>query len=283
MKKWSMALVLAAVVPDAALAKEPEVLARTGKWVVDYDADGCHLYGQFGAGDDIVVARFSRYQPGDLFNLSLYGNRVRSGFQRSVAKIDFGLGRPAAKTGMNGTADKLPALFLSSVRLDGAQPYGKARPPAITPEQEAAVRQLTIDPEGKPAFRLDLGSLGKPFAQLRTCMEVLVRSWGYDPAVQATLSRPPAPVGSGASWISWKDYPSEALSSNQGGFVQFRLDVDAAGKVAGCHVLARTDPDEFADLTCRLLAKRARLQPALDAEGKPVPSFIVQRVNWTVG
>jgi hypothetical protein len=51
MKKWSMALVLAAAVPDAALAKEPEVLARTGKWVVDYDADACHLYAEFGAGD----------------------------------------------------------------------------------------------------------------------------------------------------------------------------------------------------------------------------------------
>jgi hypothetical protein len=64
------------------------------------------------------------------------------------------------------------------------------------------------------------------------------------------------------------------------GIVQFRLDVDAAGKITGCHVLHRTKPDLFADLTCRSITRRAKLEPALDAEGKPVRSFSVHKVLW---
>ncbi len=50
----------------------------------------------------------------------------------------------------------------------------------------------------------------------------------------------------------------------------------------GCFVPSRTSSDEFAD-TCRSVAKRARLQPALDAPDKPRRSFWVVKLHWFGG
>ena len=62
--------------------------------------------------------------------------------------------------------------------------------------------------------------------------------------------------------------------------VRFRLDVDPSGKPSGCRVLYRTNPDEFADLSCQLLLKRARFAPALDIANKPVKTFYINEVRW---
>jgi TonB family protein len=76
------------------------------------------------------------------------------------------------------------------------------------------------------------------------------------------------------------EYPAKAMAGGHNGLVQFRLDVDPEGKVSGCHVLARTNPDDFADLTCKSLTRRGKFKPALDAQGRPVPSFFVGKVSW---
>jgi TonB family protein len=109
-----------------------------------------------------------------------------------------------------------------------------------------------------------------------------VKSWGYDPAVQAALSRPVTRSNAPTDWLKDSDYPDEATRRGYNGLVQIRLDVDSSGKVTGCHVLNRTNPDVFADLTCRAVTKRAKLQPALDAAGQPVRSFEVYSIVWVM-
>ncbi|MGK6355947.1 energy transducer TonB [Sphingomonas sp. DT-207] len=287
MKMWHIALALAATASGVAAAKdrEPEVLTRTGKWVVDYDRDGCHLFAQFGSEDAQVVARFTRYQPGDGFDLSLYGKRFQGNDFKAEGEIDFGLADAPAETSlMYGNAGKMRAAFFRSMRLDGWAGQSEMDvAPKVRPEQEAAVKGVTVDIQGKRPFRLEFGSLGKPFEQMRHCMDTLVESWGYDPKVQAELLRPASATTPPFRWLSPSDYPLGALRMGHNGIVQFRLDVDAEGKVGGCHVLARTSPDDFADATCRAVTRRAKLQPALDAQGKPVRSFYVQKVIWQVG
>jgi TonB family protein len=284
LKSWIFASVVAAALPVAAAAatKTPETLSRTGSWVLDYDRDACHLAAQFGTGKDVMVMRLTRYEPGDWFDLSLYGRRLASPGTRSEASIDFGLGgKPFETDAMNGKAARLPLMLLGSMRLDGWRRAGPDDiPPVLTPEQEAAVSGATVKIEGKGAFRLAFGSLAKPMAQLRACQTDLVKSWGYDPVVQASLAKPVRPTSSPGEWLRPGDYPPGAIHAGQNGIVQFRLDVDPDGKISGCHVLARTSPDVFADTTCRNVTRRARLEPALDADGRPVRSFDVQKVLW---
>jgi TonB-like protein len=264
-----------------ARAPDPSVLKRTEKWVLDYDRDACHLVAQFGEGDSLVAARFTRYEPGTSFVLAVYGNRLRGLENRVEAKIDFGAGQPIAADGMSGRSGKLSAVFFTSMRIDGW--HGKAQDearPDILPAQEAAVTGMTVAIRGKRLLRLDFGSFGKPMEQMRDCTANLVRHWGYDPAVQAALTRPVKPVEAPQKWLRSSDFPTTAMWSGANGIVQFRLDVDPDGKVTGCYILARTSPDLFADVTCNAITRRAKLQPALDAQGKAVRSYFVQKVIW---
>jgi TonB family protein len=278
----ALILALGAVSLEAPAAPAgAEVLQREGKWVAKFDRDSCQLIGQFGTGDKMVVMRLTRFQPGDNFNLSLFGKRLAMRGDRAVMKIDFGLkGTPVREGALLGNAGEYPAAFFMSIRFDGWMPraLGEKAPP-ITPEQEALVTGLTVSVNGK-SFHLASGPLRKPMEIMRTCMTDLLKEWGYDPAVQAGLTRPVTPIASPGTWLRSSDYPTPALMAGHNGSVQFRLDVDDQGKVAGCYVLERTDPDDFADLTCKAVSKRAKLLPALDATGKPVRSYIVENVRW---
>ena len=276
-----------AALPSAVIAQTnpPETIKRAGKWVVDYNRDACHLIAQFGSGTDLIIMRFTRYEPGDAFDFDLYGRKVASNDARSRVKVDFGLrGTPAEAQAVNGKAAHLPMMMFGSTRLDGWEGEKPDEvPPLVSPQQEAAVSGVTVKIGSRKPFRLEFGSLAKPMVQLRACQTSLLKTWGYDPVVQATLSKPVRPANSPAAWLSSHDYPTGAAAMGQNGIVQFRLDVEADGRIAGCHVLARTNPDVFAETTCRAVTRRAKLEPALDAAGKPVRSFFVQKVRWQMG
>lgn len=280
-------MVVAAVAPGAALLaaprdREPEVLVHEGKWLLDYDRDACHLVGVFGTGDAKVVARFTRYEQTDGFDLTLYGKRFRAFEPKTDAKIDFGSG-PVPTVATFGRAGDMRLAIFTSLRLDSWRWKGDSDvAPRVMPGQEAQVKDVTVTIPRKAPFRLAVKSLAKPFAQMRDCTDNLIKSWGYDSAAQSALLRRVTPVNSPGDWLVPSDYPVGALQGGHNGLVQFRLDVDAEGKVAGCHVLYRTSPDSFADVTCRAVTRRARLQPALDGEGKPVRSYLVQKVRWQV-
>lgn len=287
MAKSIMALAaLALAVPGAATAQEgaPEALPFTRKWEARYDRDSCGLSAQFGEGDSAVVASFTRYQPGDQFDLTLIGKRLRFVKPAIEADIDFGIKIDSKREVMVGTKGATPAVFFSSIRIDGVKSKG---PPASLPEvtraMEKGVAGVTVSLDGGKPFRLVLAKgLGNPMVALRVCTDDLVQSWGYDPAVQTALSRRVTPANPPGSWITNDDYPITAIRNGANGLIQFRLDVDPEGKIAACHILARTSPDEFADLTCRLITKRARFEPALDAGGKPVRSYFVNTAHFAM-
>jgi TonB family protein len=282
-------LILSAVfaaLPTAAVAgpSAPETLQRAGNWIVDYNRDACHLIAQFGTGRDKVIMRLTRYEPGDSFDLDLYGRRLASADVRSKATVDFGLrGTPVEAQTLNGRVGDLPLMHLGSMRLDGWESGGPEEVgPPLHPRQEAAVSGVAVKIGRKKPFRLEFGPLAKPMEQLRLCQADLLKSWGYDPAVQTTLSKPARPANSPGTWIDPSDYPPGAVSRGLNGLVQFRLDVEADGRIAGCHVLARSSPDVFADTTCQTVSRRAKIEPALDATGNPVRSYYVQKVRWQI-
>ena len=157
--------------PLSARTDQPEALTRSSKWVVDYDEDACHLAAEFGSGKDMVVMRITRFDLGDPFHFSLYGDRLRHANSRGEATLDFGVGEKPIEAGwIGGKNGKLDAMFFSLVRLDGWKPESPGQTgPKLRPDQEAAVSGVTVAVRGKKAFRLEFGSLAKPLAQLRTC------------------------------------------------------------------------------------------------------------------
>ena len=266
-------------VPVAAWAdRAPEILNRTSKWALDEGLDACQLYARFGEGDAAVIARFARFEPGEAFDLTLMGKRMKSSEPLGGAKIDFGLAKaPQAFIPMNGRQGDYDASFFGEMRLDGwsSGKFGEIGPP-ITPQQEAQVTGVTVQFKGgERPFRLEFGQFGRPLAMLRQCADGLVTAWGYDLQVQQSLQRRATPRSAVTKWVTSADYPIGSLRMGQGGFVRIRLDVDAAGAISDCHVAQRTDQPEFAAAVCRAILKRGRFDPALDAHGQPVRSYRV--------
>lgn len=283
MRTILLGLMLAMSFSSFAIARDtpPEVLQRTGKWVVDYDRDSCHLFAQFGDGDNMIALKFTRYELGDSFALSVFGKRLGSASPRTSGTIDFGLKDKPVDIGIiSGSAGQYRAYFVSTTRIDGWQWAEGDTPPKVAPAQEAAVTGVTLAVRGRKPLRFEFGPIDKPMAQLHACQDSLVKSWGFDPTVQAALQRPARPAGSPGAWLRGEDYPMESVRQGHNGLVQFRVDVDAQGKVGGCYVLDRTSPDDFADVTCSAVLRRASFTPALDAEGRPVRSYYVAKVQW---
>ena len=278
------AAIVLLVVPIAAFSaeREPEELKLQGKWVADHDTDACHLIAQFGTGEDAVYARFTRYDAGDGFDLDVISKRLRSYDAQSDAKLDFGLReRPVRQRVLRGSVGERAAVYFRRLHLNGEPPEGAEAPPPA--ELEKRVSRITVSVTGSRPFRLLFPSLEKPMAAMRTCITGLISSWGYDPAAQAALSRRATPVGSPGNWFGPDDYPAGARQGGHNGSVQFRLDIDPAGQIVGCHILARTSPDEFADRTCALITRRGKFTPALDAAQRPVRSYYINRVQWQMG
>ena len=125
--------------------------------------------------------------------------------------------------------------------------------------------------------------MAAPMAAMRTCTMDLIKRWGYDPIVQVGLKQPAKPLNAPTKWLTTGDFPREAAMEGASGIVQVRIDLDEKGAIVGCHILHRTSPDQFADLTCKLIVQRAKLSPALDASGTPVRSFYATKIAWLAG
>jgi len=262
-------------------------LDRIGKWEVNYDADACHLLARLGQGEQETILRITRFQPQDSFDLTIYGKPLRYSGTNVNVTVDFGLQpEPIKRGGMLGTIGKdIPLLIINHVRLDGWDGWGKSTSqtaplPEVTPQQEASVSGFNLEIQRRKRLRFETGSMAAPMEAMRACLTDLIKHWGYDPIAQAQRIQEPTPIGSPGDWLVTSDYPTEAVYGGKQGIVQFRLDIDETGKATGCHILYRTNPDEFADITCRNIMRRARLQPALDAQGKPIKSYYINKVRW---
>ena len=273
-----------------AAEKAPISLAKTTKWEMNYDTDSCHLFARFSNGTDSALLSLTRISPGDYVQMTVFGKMLKFDGIAMPVEVAFGSQAvPFSRTGVAVTAgdDKVPGVIVDGLRLDGWQPpKGSREPvqaPALTSEAEAAANAITFRRKGSKAYRLETGSMAAPMAAMRTCTDDLLVSWGYDPKVEATLSRRAAPTGNPGAWLHSSDFPANALNRGQNGIVRFRLDVAADGAVTGCRVLFRTNPDAFADLSCKLLMERARMKPALDAAGQPVKSYFISRISWVAG
>lgn len=69
------------------------------------------------------------------------------------------------------------------------------------------------------------------------------------------------------SWITPYDYPTSALRENRSGYAGFRLTITPQGRPMRCEIVYESGSSDIDQATCKLLMKRARFKPALDAQG----------------
>lgn len=78
------------------------------------------------------------------------------------------------------------------------------------------------------------------------------------------------------------DYPRGALAAGIGGTVGLRFIVGIKGRVTECVVTRSSGSADLDETTCRLIKKRLRYRPTLDAQGRPVPDVVTGEHRWTI-
>jgi len=296
MKYSFFAVVLTASVvttPLGASPREPELLAPSSPWNVNYGDDSCRLARVFGADDAMTFVVLDQFAPGDAFKLTLGGKRFRYISNGGRASVRFGPDEAEQTreyfTGNYST--ELPALILrGDIRLNNLPPRsGKQSPlsvdetPPLSPARIAAVNELII---GRPLSRpvkFALGSMRAPVAALNKCLDNLLTNWGIDVARHATLSRRAKPTGNPSSWIVSGDYPLSAVFRGAQGIVNFRLSIGPDGQPTSCHIQQSSRPPEFDTTVCKALMRRARFTPALDKDRQPLASYFRGTVVFKTG
>ena len=83
-------------------------------------------------------------------------------------------------------------------------------------------------------------------------------------------------------FISFADYPRASAVSLEEGAVGIRVEVSAAGVPTGCHVASSSGYRRLDEAACRLFLRRARFDPARDADGQAIASTHFQRIVWRI-
>lgn len=254
-------------------------------WLADYEKESCVLKRLFDEGDDTFVLEIRQFAPNGNYSMTIVGPRLRSSRYAPEVRVgDVGefidvshamkLSAANGRQGIIFTTNFVPEAIHEQV-----EQLPNAMRELIWNEQARAIHEAAITSIAlRLTFRDDIvlrtGSMSEPMAAMRTCMTDLIAHWGYDPEVQATLSRPVRPL----EMEEWsrrlrKRYPFSARIRGAQAWVQARLEIDVGGAVAACHPQMKINDPLFDDLACELLVEHGRFEPALDAKGNPVASF----------
>ncbi|MGN7158696.1 energy transducer TonB [Sphingomonas sp. SAFR-052] len=84
------------------------------------------------------------------------------------------------------------------------------------------------------------------------------------------------------SWVTASDYPASALAKRQDGVAGVYVEVDRHGRPADCRLITSTDNALLDAATCRLIMRRGKFTPALDAKGKKVAGQWLTRFIWSL-
>ncbi len=95
----------------------------------------------------------------------------------------------------------------------------------------------------------------------RGCQDVrphAAESWGADPDAMIDTSGP----NNSGSWISYSDYPPEALRNGESGTVKILLTIDPKGRPRDCKVVVSSRSPSLDATTCRIMTARAKFEPS---------------------
>lgn len=141
---------------------------------------------------------------------------------------------------------------------------------------------FAIDVRGRRIAEATFAGAGRAIKALADCNDDLLRSWGVDPVVNASLLRKPRPVGDGgvAQWVTNGDYPDEALRRRASGTAVMRFNVGIDGRVNDCAIVVSSGDKALDRTSCAIIVRRGRYDPAIGADGKITPAFAVSSLRW---
>jgi TonB family protein len=105
--------------------------------------------------------------------------------------------------------------------------------------------------------------------------QVLMQRYSEEVATQATAD----PVR--RIW-NYSDYPKAALRKRQQGASFIRWEIGVDGAVRSCAVERSSGSKDLDSVSCQRIKELGAYRPALNKAGKPIPTFMTRRVDWSL-
>ncbi|WP_394662255.1 TonB family protein [uncultured Sphingomonas sp.] len=275
----ALTMILGGMVSQIVLAADPQVpIAPSSKWQVDYAPTECRLIRTFGEGKDRTILQISRYDLPDRLEMLLAGPHIPA-TERNVP-VSVATSTMAEVPGMQAQGFASTGTIPATLRFRPDDDLPKAFRGDIAAGRPTVMRVNFVR---RYAIQLDMGSMKGAIAALDKCSDDLIKTWGLDPAQQKQLRHGPEPVENPANWFKPGDYPAGASQMGMAGAVVVRLLVGPDGSVQNCAVAKSGGDKVFQDATCRAATARAKFKPAIAADGQPIASVWIRRINWKPG
>lgn len=94
------------------------------------------------------------------------------------------------------------------------------------------------------------------------------------------IPRSAKPRTNPGTWATTLDYPARAIREGRQGVTAFRVSVGTDGKVSECMIIRSSGSQDLDEATCAKVSKRAKFEPATDANGNRVTGSYANSIRW---
>ena len=282
----ALALLLPIAAPQAAHAQTVS-LKPASQWNVDFGDTRCRLARIFGEGEDQHILFFDQHYPNDAFGMTVAGPGLKRFSAKARTQLQFYTSQAPRKTEpFKGEAGAFgAAVIFGSAKVERTDDEADATPsrPILQIDTDSAAKVEFVSlAQGKRRVLLQTGPLEEAFKVMNTCTQDMIRDWGLD--VEKHLTATKHPVWTNSRAITRKiqnDYPATGLRRGEQAVMQMRIIVDEAGSVEKCVIDKATDTERLESPACNPMRK-AKFEPALDADGKPFRSYYATPITYLI-
>lgn len=266
-----------------AMSEKAERLAPQTAWNLEYGEARCRLARWFGEEARPHLLIMEQAGPRRQFTLTIAGPQMRS-FQRTdsfwlgmerdepVEEINF-----FGRSELDGVGD---AIVIGSHDIGPTLKRGTVRAAGIDLDEAASIDRLVIR-NGRRIVSFETGNMGEVFAALNQCTDALLIRWGLDPMQHRAYVPAHLLDRDELKGRIEARYPRPALSRREEAIVSFTVIVEVDGSVSQCMVDNATPAENLESPACQEMAT-ARFEPARDAEGQPMRSYMSTAITYSM-
>lgn len=240
-------------------------MPATGAWVVDFAEQQCIATRACGDEKNPWTLAIKPSPTSEVVQLFLVKKGGQSFAVQEDVRLIFGKSAPARLKELRYANDGM-GLRLVNLAAEQASALANAE---------------TIEWTGDgPDRKFATGPIKKLMATLTACRDDLREYWNITPEKTVALRSPAQPRKPLIRYFSSRDYPSQAVRDREAGITSVALLIDEQGSIKDCVVDRTSNIATLDAMTCIIFRERAKFDPAIGPDGKPVRSHYVSRVRW---
>jgi hypothetical protein len=257
------------VIMALALANSPvyaETLQPTSKWLVDYAPTMCTASRTYGSENDPIYFGIIPSPSGDVVRFLISRKGKVGDAHHFSLHLRFS-GQQIRTTGLRfdapNTENQIVWITVNRNKLSDLEKASEFDIEGVNIDDHFAV----------PDIQAVLKELDK-------CGRDLRDFWNVNSGVIASTATPVKPL---RKYFSDMDYPDQALEEGLGGRTVMVMLIDEKGALKDCMIEVASGIATIDAMGCLVLRARAKFNPALDKQGKPVRSILMTSIQWVAG